>query len=116
MPYGTTETYTATILSGASISTTLPLQMRQVVGIQMPAAWTAAGLSFTASADGSTFSTLVDPYGVEIVLTVAASQFILIPPDSLGGMVALRLRSGTSAAAVNQGADRAITVVARPFS
>ena len=45
-------TQTATIGTGASLSQQIDLGAMTLVGIVMPASWTAAGLTFQVSADG----------------------------------------------------------------
>lgn len=106
---------TATIANGASLSGAVTLD-GALVGILMPAAWTAASLSFAASLDGTNFFPVVDGIsGTEYSLTVAAGQFIAM--EQLGLMVGVRqvkLQSGTSPAPVNQGAARVLTLVSAP--
>ncbi len=99
---------TINIANGASISgTNIDLTAKSLVGISMPAAWTAAGLSFEVSVDaGGTWQPLVDSTNTERTLTVAAAKFIAVDPTWFMGAPLLRLRSGTSAANVNQGASR----------
>jgi hypothetical protein len=78
----------------------------------MPAAWTAATLTFQVSYDGTTFVDLYDDTGTEIQWQAAASRFIVpSAPSQFFGIQALKVRSGTTGTPVNQGADRAIQVV-----
>jgi hypothetical protein len=109
---------TVTIGSGTSLSDALDLRNsnHSVVGIQMPAAWTAAVLSFEASGDGgATYAPVEKPAdGTELSLTVEASKYYPLAPGDLYGVQMLKLRSGTSGAAVNQGADRVIRLVLAP--
>jgi hypothetical protein len=110
----TLDTFALTIANGASLSGVLALGPRQVCSLVMPASWTAAPLSFQASLNGTDFFNIVDSDGAEVLFpAVAASQFIPVPIGAFGVAPFLRLRSGTSAAAVNQGADRTITLLAR---
>ncbi len=99
---------TLNIANGASLSgTSIDLTAKSLIGISMPAAWTAAGLSFEVSVDaGGTWQPLVDSTNLERTLTVVAAKFITVDPTWFMGAPLLRLRSGTSAAAVNQGASR----------
>ncbi len=110
-----TVTAQATIASGASLSDAVDLGQARLWAIQMPAAWTAAVLTFQASLDGVNYFNLFDNTNVEVTWTVAASQFQyeLFPAKWLA-IRWLKIRSGTSGAAVNQGADRVLTVVAVP--
>jgi hypothetical protein len=98
---------TVNIPNGQSLSGSIILTNKSLVGISMPASWTAAGLSFEISIDGgSNWQPLVDSTNTERTLTVAAGKFITLDPTWFMGGPLLRLRSGTSAAAVNQGASR----------
>lgn len=84
-----------------------------LVAIVMPAAWTAADLTFQASNDDSAFANLYNASGTEITVPVGASRWVAIDPTDFAGVAFLKVRSGTSGAAVNQGADRVITFVVR---
>lgn len=106
-----------TIANGESLSA--PLEANGLMGeaIVMPAAWTAAALSFAAAeTEGGTFLPLFDALGTEIALTVAASRRVVLPMGLIRAQRWLRLRSGTSAAAVNQGDARAVTLLLRDFA
>lgn len=110
-----TVTATATIANGASLSGAIDLGQARLWAIQMPAAWTAAALTFQASLDGINYFNLYDNTGTEVSWTVAASQFQfeLFPAKWLA-IRWLKIRSGTSGVPVNQGGDRVLTVVAVP--
>lgn len=106
-----------TIANGQSLSAALKLNGGFLEGVYMPAAWTAAGLSFAVcETEAGTYVPLVDSLGAEVTLTVAAGQAIALPIGAVRGWNWIKLRSGTSAAAVNQGADRALVAVTRPYS
>lgn len=110
-------TQTVTIASGASLSGAATVNNAHLVGIVMPAAWTAATLTFQVSRDGTTFTDFYRD-GAEYTRTeptTAASRDIGISPGDFAGVAALKVRSGTGAAAVNQGADRVITLVFRHY-
>jgi hypothetical protein len=112
-----TRTLDFAIADTASLSGALQLNGLMGEAIVMPATWTAAGLSFEASEEeGGTYRPLADALGVEITLTVAASTRVVLPLGLLRSHNFIRLRSGTSAAPINQGGDRAITLLARDFS
>lgn len=102
-----------TIASGQSLSAAIDLAGTTMLGLLMPASWTTANLTLQASADGVTFADVYTEAGSEKTLTAAASRFILLEPADFTGVRFLKLRSGTSAAAVNQGADRSITLLSR---
>jgi hypothetical protein len=113
-PGATNET--ATIANGASLSGAVDLGAGAILsGIQMPAAWTAAGLTFQVSADGVTYANKFDAYGSEYSVPSAsatASQFISLPPSDFLGVRYIKVRSGTAGSAVAQGAERLLTLVA----
>lgn len=101
----------ATILSGESLSAAVNLAGHVLCGVYMPAAWTAAGLSFQASIDGETF---VDIYsaGAELTAAAGASQYVALDSMLFLGVRSIKVRSGTAGVPVNQGADRALILVA----
>lgn len=107
------EIVTATIANGASLSDALDLGNARLYSIQMPAAWTAAALTFQASAEGVTYADVHDTNGTELSYTVAASRFVRLTPDPWFGTRFLKIRSGTSGTPVNQGGARIITLVLR---
>jgi hypothetical protein len=112
-----TSTLSFTILNGQSLSAALRLNGMMGEALIMPAAWTAAGLSFAASeTEAGIFLPLFDALGVEITCTVLASQRIVLPIGLLRSHDWLRLRSGTAAVPVNQGADRSLTLLTRHFT
>lgn len=106
----------AGIANGASLSGAIDLGDQRLHRVAMPAAWTAAGLTFQASADGVTFNDLYNEAG-EYALTstvVAASRSIVVDQAIFYGIRYLKVRSGTAAAAVNQGGARTLTLVTVP--
>jgi hypothetical protein len=105
-----------TIANGASVSEALRLNGGMVEAIIMPASWTAAGLSFQSSeTEAGSYLPLFDALGDEITLTVAAGRTVILPLATVRGVDWLKLVSGTSALAVNQGAARTITVLTRTY-
>ena len=110
-----TATLTVTIPNAASLSPTIPLTTGSPVAVQMPAAWTAAGLTFQASSDGVTFYDLYDHTGTEVAMAVDALRYIAFNKSFEWDAVRfLKIRSGTSALPVAQGAARTLTVVYIP--
>lgn len=103
----------ATISSGQSLSAAVAVGAGVVTALIMPSAWTAADISFQGSIDGVSFYDLYDAYDGEVTAKVAANRYVSIEGINFAGLTFLKMRSGPGAAAVNQGADRAITVVAR---
>lgn len=116
MPYDQTSWpfQDATITSGTSLSASIPVSRANVIALIMPAAWTAANLTFQGSIDGDNFYDIYDQAGNEFAVPAAASRYI-------GGLDALcfgsfnyfKIRSGTSSVPVNQAADRVIRTVLR---
>jgi hypothetical protein len=101
---------------GTSLSQALQLNGLFGEAIVMPAAWTAAGLSFEgADASGGPWQPLEDGLGVEMTVPVLASQTFLLPLGMLRTLNWLRLRSGTSTAPVNQLAARTVQLLARSY-
>lgn len=113
---GTKSQVTVRIANGAALSNAVNLaNVGRVVAIQMPAAWTAAGLSFSASADGSTYGPdIVNDAGTAATVTATADDYIALAQtqrDLVNAAKFLKVRSGTSGAPVNQAADRDIILV-----
>lgn len=105
-------TRSVTIASGASLSNALSdLDGAALVGIVMPADWTAANLTFQTSDDDTNFGDLYDEVGTEIAVVVAAGRRIKLLPQDWLGWNGLKVRSGTTGTPVNQGAERVITFV-----
>lgn len=102
------RTVTATIALNASLSGAVHLGSGVLTGIVMPAAWTAAGLTFQVSADGTTYNNLYDEFGGEVAVTVDASRFVRLNPSEWLGVQYVKIRSGTAALAVNQAAARTL--------
>ena len=109
------ETKTATIALGESLSAAVDLTGLVLVGLQMPAAWTAAGITLQASADGTTYGDFKDYAGNEYTLVVTVNDHLHLDFIELMGVRYVKVRSGTSASAVNQLAARAVTLVAMPI-
>jgi hypothetical protein len=104
------ESEAVTILSGASLSAGLNLGGRIPTGIYMSAAWTAAEMTFQASPNGVTWYN-VQTEAAELSVVVAAGVYVALDVSRFYGVNWLKVRSGTSGAAVNQGADRALTLM-----
>lgn len=103
----------ATIANGASLSGAVYLGEKTLLGLVMPAAWTAAVITLSVSLDGTTYVDAYDSTGTETSYTVAASRYIALNPANLVGVRYVKLRSGTAASAVNQAAARTIECVVR---
>lgn len=110
---------TATIANGAALSGAINLTKintaydLRLFGIQMPAEWTTANLTFQVSLDGTTYTNMYLDDGTEYQASVAASSFVVVPIDKFCGVPFLKIRSGTSGTPVNQAADRFLTLALR---
>lgn len=107
------KTKTVTIAINESVSGELDLEGYRFVSIQMPAAWTAANLTFQAAEKAAgTFNNLYDDEGTEAIAIAAASRQISMSLYSLAfaPLQFIKIRSGTAATPVNQAAARTIRV------
>ena len=108
------NTIPATIAASGSLSGEADLYPGILVGVWMPAVWTAASITFqTLSPDGSTWLELYTYPGAEVTLTVAAGQFIAVDPTQWKGITAVKVRSGTAASPVAQSAQAIVNLVTR---
>lgn len=87
-----------------------------LVGVEMPAAWTAAAMTFQVSSNGlaGSFKNVKNADGTEFTLVVEADDMIPLAGliDTLGWRF-IKVRSGTKAAAVNQLAARTVRLLFR---
>jgi hypothetical protein len=120
------EKMDVTIANGAAISGAIQVADSNVVGLLLPAAWTAAGIAFHVSYDGTTYVQLMvedkmaaPPYGLdeyEILaadVPIAESVYIPLDPAIFLGVLYLKVRSQTAGTPVNQGAARTLGVMVR---
>jgi hypothetical protein len=105
---------TATIDINQSISADIDLGLMRLGRIAMPGTWVAADLTFQTSHNGADWNNLYDKDGAEYTVKAAASRSMLIPLSDMLSVRYLRIRSGTSAAPVNQTASRTLTLVLVP--
>jgi len=116
---GSVEVAAAVIAAAASLSGDVDLGgdgARQLVGLQLPAAWTAASLTFAVSADGEAYVPLFwggAEYTVEAAGGAAASSGVSLEPAAFASWPFVRVRSGTAAAPVNQAAERTLQALTR---
>lgn len=106
------EELTVTIANAASLSGAVNLAGMDLTRIKLPAAWTAASLTFQVSEDGSTFQDLYDTSGEVTLTTPGTSRSVQVDPNNFAGIQWIKVRSGTSGTPVNQGGARSITLVA----
>lgn len=102
----------ATIPSGATgLSAAIDLVAGRIVGIEMSAAWVAAGITFQVSMDGTNYFDLRNDAGTEVAITTDAARIIGFRGDLrsiLEPFRYMKLRSGTSGTPVDQTASRAL--------
>jgi hypothetical protein len=119
--FGDVEFFTATIGAGASLSAAVKLGQKTLVGIGMPAAWTAADITFQASGDGGvTFGEMdasdgaaADAVAAFTIHSPAAAQFIAFDPTRFRGINCIKVRSGTVGTPVNQVSQAVLTLAVR---
>lgn len=107
-------TATASIANAGSLSGAVDLGTMRPARLVVPAAWTAAAISFDVSADGVTYGPLYDQYGSEVSISsanVVASRQIVLDPTLFMSVRYLKVRSGLNGAVVAQGAQRDIVIV-----
>lgn len=108
--YNTTRQ--VTIPSGSALSNQIDLGGYHLVGIKMPADWTAAVITFHATVDGdATPYPAYDEAGSEITVQASDDRHILLDLARYYGLRVFQIRSGTNGSPVNQGADRVITLL-----
>lgn len=113
MPVAVAAVQTAVIANAASLSGEIDLGGVKEFAIVMPAAWTAANLTFqSASVSGGTLQDVYDDVGTEVTVTAAAGRTIGVSKAALNGLRFLKIRSGTAAVPVAQGAERTLTIIA----
>lgn len=103
---------TATIALGQSLAPAVELQGAVPATILMPAAWTAAVITFQVGARSDDMHDLFDSTGVEVQVQTAAGRAVSLTPQSNWAFNWVAVRSGTSAAPVTQAAARALTLIA----
>jgi hypothetical protein len=106
-----------TIANGAALSGAVDTRGATIEAIEMPAAWTAADLTFQAAdSETGTFSDVYDALGGEITVVVAASRTVTIqdPFDyNMRGLRYVKVRSGTSGTPVNQAGARTLYLICK---
>ena len=110
--------YPGTIANGTALSGAIPIGVDTLVGLWMPAAWTAANITFQVSPDGgTTWLELLNDAGTAVTLTnPVGGAFIVMttaPKYAFRGINMMKVRSGTSGVPVNQVADRIMTLIGR---
>lgn len=108
-----TQVTEITIANGASLSDAAHIGVGVVVGISLPTI-TSAAITFQGSHDGATYRDVYNNDGVtETALTASTGARIVDAPAALVGLPYLKVRSGTTATAVNQLAERTVVIIAK---
>lgn len=105
---------TVTITSGTSLSAAVDLNTMRLHRIVFPAGWDTAAMTFVGSYDGTNYNNLYDSNGEVTASYAGAARSVVIDPAVSFGIRYWKFRSGTAAAAVNQTADRLLTLVLVP--
>lgn len=116
------QTTAVTIANNASLSSAVDISDYMLCGLIVPSTWTSADLTFAAAVHpgygDAAFSTYTyypmhDATGAELTIVNGAntSRFYTLSPTAFSGVRFLKVRSGTSSAAVNQGGARTILLV-----
>ena len=101
-----------TIDAQGTVSDEIDLQGFDVMRINMPAAWTAADMTFQLHDGDAVWRDAYWDWGAEMVVAVAAGLSVELSVfNMLKHLRFLRIRSGTTAVPVAQNAERLITVV-----
>lgn len=108
---GAPSAVTGAIASGQALSAAIVIDGK-ASALQIPAAWTAAAITFQGSIDGTTFGDIYDGATERTFASaqVVAGRMLALNMADWLGFKAIRIRSGTAASPVNQAAARTLTV------
>lgn len=112
MPLANANVLTVTIANGQSLSDAAHIGAGTLVGIQLPT-FTNASLSFQGSFDGTTYVEVVDASANAVAYAASTGAVYIKAPADLAGVPYIKVRSGTSGAAVAQGAARTIQLIVK---
>jgi hypothetical protein len=112
MPLIDANVLTVVIANGASLSGAAHIGSGTLVGIQLPT-FTSAALTFQGSADDVTYVEVVDSSAAAVTYTASTGAVYIKAPADLVGVPYIKVRSGTSGAAVAQGGARTISLVVK---
>lgn len=89
----------------------------RLVGVWLPAAWTASVLTVVAyqSEKDTTGGSVYLPDGTELTIASATGLYLIAPQLELSSIGLFKLRSGTRAAPVNQAAPRTLVLALRAY-
>lgn len=108
------KAYTSSIANAGTLGGAINFGTQRPGRIVMPAAWTAANMSFDVSADGVTYGPLYDQNNSEVNFTsanVVAGRQVVLDPVVWNSVQYVKPRSGLNGATVAQGAQRDIVFV-----
>ena len=114
-----TPVYTTqlTIAAGQSLSSQANLGGFSLIGVIVPAGWTAAGLSFTGSpsAGGTDYALWDGTAGAELTVSniPTTAVWLRLDPTMFLGLNFVKLLSGTHGSPVNQVSSMTLTLVLR---
>jgi hypothetical protein len=104
------QTATITVATNATTTPEIDLGGTELVGFQLPAAFTSTTITFLVSTvSGGTYQIMKDGAGNTVSKTVAQGQYIAVDPTLFRGVRFVKLVSGSSEAA-----DRQITLISIP--
>jgi len=103
------------IAEDASLSAAAALKGLALVGVIIPGVWTAAGIAFNVSSDGTNYNNLYWG-GSAVEEAVLADEHHAMDPVKFLSAKFIKILSGTVAAPVVQVAERTITLVCRPIA
>jgi hypothetical protein len=107
-----TITEPVTIGAGASLSgASSKFNGYGLVGILTASTWDAAKLTFEGSNDGTNFFKIVTNAAEYEVASVTGAACIAVDPNVFVAWDYIKVRSGTSASAVNQADETIVTLV-----
>jgi len=108
------EAFPVLINNGGFLSDAINVGGLRLFSICMPAAWTAANLTFQMSPDGgATWVDLKYQNGSEVMASAEVSTCIILDPSKYASLQYLRLRSGTADTPVVQIATRTLKLILR---
>lgn len=97
------------------LSEAINVQGYMLLGIEFPAEWTAASVTFQGTFEsGGTLKDIYDEDNNEVTWTGAGASKILLAGGTaplIGGFHTIKVRSGVTATPVAQGADRALKLL-----
>lgn len=108
IPQASAQIRKFTIAGGASLSSAVDLQGCTMARLSIEAPWATANLSFQYSSEDANYGNLYDAFGTAVSVTVPSEAAtlpvtVVLSAGDWWGMRWLKIRSGTSGSAVNQG-------------